>query len=143
MTRLIEPADVCQVVLANFSRTLREGRGDFPGPDDLLRLLSVMARNELNEQAKKIRRRPSRRPAQRGHRERRSVDLGQHLAQRQAATGRAVRRHLWPVDPRRSGRSPSCALLDHDWATIATILGGTAEGRRERWARVVQRLNLN
>ena len=55
LTRLIEPADVCQVVLADFSRTLREGRGDFAGPDDLLRLLSVMARNELNEQAKKIR----------------------------------------------------------------------------------------
>ena len=34
-------------------------------------------------------------------------------------------------------------MLDRDWATIATILGGTAEGRRKQWARVVQRLTLN
>ena len=47
LTRLLDSVDVCQSVLANFFVRMAAGQFDLNTPEQLLKLLSVMARNRL------------------------------------------------------------------------------------------------
>src|SRR5262249_15456451 len=63
--RLLDSADICQSVFANFFPRVAAGKFDLQRPEDLLRLLLSMARNKLHDQARKLHaeRRDSRRAA--------------------------------------------------------------------------------
>jgi RNA polymerase sigma factor (sigma-70 family) len=47
LRRLFDDADVCQSVLSNFFTRARQGAYDLDGPEDLIRLLTGMARNQV------------------------------------------------------------------------------------------------
>ena len=142
LTRLIEPSDICQVVLANLCRSLRDGRCEFASPDDLLKLLNVMARRELSEQTRKLHagRRDNRRDV--------ALDQAEEVPTDDTTPSGKLNRteQVDAVYSKLSDEERQIAelrMLDHDWPTIADRLGGTAEARRKQWARVVQRLNMN
>jgi hypothetical protein len=142
LTRLIEPADICQVVWANLCKSLRAGRCEFAVPDDLLKLLNVMARNELSEQVRKLRaaRRDTRRDV--------AIDRAEEVPSDDTTPSGKLNRTeqvdaVYSKMTEEERRIGELRMLDYDWPTIAERLGGSAEGRRKQWARVVQRLNLN
>jgi RNA polymerase sigma factor (sigma-70 family) len=53
LRRAVDSMDVCQSVLANFFVRARLGEFDLTQPDQLLRLLLVMARNKLQDRARR------------------------------------------------------------------------------------------
>ncbi len=63
LRRVLDTADVCQSVLANFFIRVRVGEFDLEQPDDLLHLLLAMARNKVFDKARRqqARRRDQRR----------------------------------------------------------------------------------
>ena len=132
--------DICQSVMASFFVRAAAGQYDLAQPDQLLRLLVVMTRKKLANQARRHRARvrDCRRTA---------VCDPAHLEGRSAApspsrlvVGREV---LAEVNRRLSEEERLLAELRGDgceWTEIAARLGGTAEARRKQLARAVDRV---
>jgi RNA polymerase sigma-70 factor (ECF subfamily) len=138
---LLESMDICQSVLASFFVRVATGQYELETPEQLLRLLTAMARNKLTSQARKQHalRRDSRR-----------VSGGDEAAGKLVATGenpssqveardllQEVHRRLSPEERR---------LLElrnqgYDWAGIASELGGSAEALRRRLSRALDRVS--
>src|SRR4051794_13645581 len=55
LRRVLDSQDICQSVLASFFVRAAAGQYELEGPDDLVRLLVVMARKKLAFQARKER----------------------------------------------------------------------------------------
>jgi RNA polymerase sigma-70 factor (ECF subfamily) len=53
LRRVVDSVDICQSVLANFFVRVRLGEFDLAQPEQLLRLLLVMARNKLQDRARR------------------------------------------------------------------------------------------
>src|SRR5438067_2234200 len=53
LQRLVESVDICQSVFASFFLRTALGQYDIESPDQLLRLLSTIARNKLANQARR------------------------------------------------------------------------------------------
>ncbi len=53
LRRVVDSVDICQSVLANFFLRVRLGEFDLDEPGQLLRLLSVMARNKVQDRARR------------------------------------------------------------------------------------------
>ena len=133
-------ADICQSVMASFFVRAAAGQYDLEQPDQLLRLLVVMTRNKLANQARRHCRkmRDCRRLA--------ACDPA-YLEGRTAAPSpsRLVvgRELLAEVNRRLSEEERLLADLRADgceWTAIAARLGGTAEARRKQLARAVGRV---
>src|SRR5262249_12530961 len=138
---LLESMDICQSVLASFFVRAASGQFELESPEQLLKLLTAMARNKLTSQARK-------QHAQR--RDTRRVSSGDDVADRLVAAGgspsiqveardllQEVHRRLSPEERR---------LLEmrnqgYDWAAIASELGGTAEALRRRLSRALDRVS--
>src|SRR5262245_49224806 len=54
LRRLFDSEDICQSVLASFFVRAALGQYDLTEPDDLLKLLAVMARNKVVNKARRI-----------------------------------------------------------------------------------------
>jgi RNA polymerase sigma-70 factor (ECF subfamily) len=137
---LLDSMDICQSVLASFFIRAASGQYELETPGQLLRLLTAMARNKLNSQARKqhAQRRDSRRVAAGGQDEGRLVAAGESPSKVVAARDllQEVHRRLSP-DERR--------LLEmrnqrHGWSAIAAELGGGAEALRRRLSRALDRI---
>jgi RNA polymerase sigma-70 factor (ECF subfamily) len=141
LRRTLDSIDVCQSVFAGFFRAIRLGRYDLKTPEDLCKLLVVMARNNVISQM--------RRPHVSRQQERKSPD-GDHdacelLVSREASPGgqteardllEAVRSRLtdeerWLAEQHALGRS---------WAEIAAELHASPEALRKRHDRALQRV---
>ena len=133
--------DICQSVMASFFVRAAAGQYDLEQPDQLLRLLVVMARHKLTQQVRRngadwrdYRRLETRDPA--------------YLEERSAAVPSpsrlvADRELLAEVRRRLSEEERLLAELRADgceWTEIAARLGGTAEARRKQLARAVARV---
>ena len=139
LTRLLDSMDVCQSVMANFFVRMAAGQFELETPEQLVKLLSVMARNRLLDHVAKqtadrrdLRRRtegedalddvvavqPT--PSQ--------VATAKDLLERVRASMTDEERYL--ADQRALGR---------DWADIASEIGGSAEALRKRLARAADR----
>jgi RNA polymerase sigma-70 factor (ECF subfamily) len=53
LRRVVDSADICQSVLANFFIRVRVGEFDLSRPDQLLHLLLAMARNKVHDKARR------------------------------------------------------------------------------------------
>ncbi|MGL4552036.1 MAG: RNA polymerase sigma factor [Gemmataceae bacterium] len=140
LRRTCDSMDVCQSVLASFFVRAASGQYDLESPEQLLRLLTTMARNKLLNQA---------REAHAARRDSRLVagDVADHDVPApapgppQQAEAREllaeVRRRLAPdelrlVELRNQG---------HDWNAIAAAVGGTAAALRQKLHRAIERLS--
>lgn len=141
LRRVVDSVDVCQSVLANFFVRARLGEFDLGQPDQLLRLLLVMARNKLQDRAR-------RQNAQK--RDQRRLDAGADgdldaLAGPEPDPVRVVAsRNLLEV-VRTLLTDEERQLADRraegmGWAEIAALLGGQPDTLRKRLDRALDRV---
>jgi len=139
LRQLLDSADICQSVLANFFVRAAAGQFDLKNPGQLLKLLTTMACNKVRDQARRRnaqRRGAGRRPA--------GGDALAAVADPAAGPGRqaAAREMLEVVLGRMTGEERFLAeqrALGRDWAELADELGVGAEALRKRLARAVDR----
>src|SRR4051794_34587975 len=147
LRRVLDSMDVCQSVLANFFVRAAAGQFDLDQPDQLLRLLVVMARNKLRDQVSHLH--AARRDLRRNEADDSPLGLAPTAAPTPSATVaaremlQAVREALSPedrelADLRAQGR---------DWNSIAAERGERPDTLRKRLAaaldRVARRVGLD
>jgi RNA polymerase sigma-70 factor (ECF subfamily) len=137
---LLESMDICQSVMASFFIRTASGQYELETPEQVLKLLTAMARNKLNSQARKqnAQRRDCRRVAAVIQDEMRFVAAGESPSMEVAA-----RDLLQEIDRRLS--PDERLLLDmrnqgYDWSEIASEIGGGAEALRRRLSRALDRI---
>jgi RNA polymerase sigma-70 factor (ECF subfamily) len=135
---VLESADVCQSVLGSFFVRAAAGQYDLAGPDDLVRLLTTMARNKLTSQVRRERaaRRDRRRAAVAADERLPAPDPSPSQAAADAELLQEITRRLSPeerrlMELRRQG---------HDWAAIAQEVGDTPVLLRKRFSRALDRV---
>jgi RNA polymerase sigma-70 factor (ECF subfamily) len=140
LRRLLDTSDICQSVLASFFARAALGQYDLDTPEQLLKLLSAMARNKLASQAVRH---------QRGRRDHRRVAAGNPEDRQLACPGPSPSdqvaleelvqkcRDCLTADERRLADLRS---QGQDWAGIAGQLGGSPEALRKQLARAVTRV---
>jgi RNA polymerase sigma-70 factor (ECF subfamily) len=140
LRRFLDSSDVCQAVLLRFFVRVATGRYELETPEQLLKLLATLARNQVINEAlrQQAAKRDCRRVVAAGAEEGEAVAPGsspsQHVAGEELLE--QARRVLGPdewhlLQLRQEGR---------EWADIAGQLGGTAEGLRKQLARAVARV---
>ncbi len=140
LRRVFDSMDVCQSVMASFFLRAAAGQYDLEGPQDLVRLLVVMARKKLAFQVRKERAqcRDNRRLAGAG------VELlGVADAAPSPSREVAARELLAAFRQRLSEEERELAhrrAQGEGWAHIAAALGGTAQARRKQLERAVERV---
>lgn len=137
--RVLDSMDICQSVMASFFVRVASGVYDLETPEQLMRLLSTMARNKLANQANHLR------AARRDHRRTEGGDVAAEVAARdprpsvQVSTRELlgeVHRRLTPDERQILERRE----LGNDWAAIADAVGGTPEAVRKRFTRGIDRV---
>jgi RNA polymerase sigma-70 factor (ECF subfamily) len=137
LRRVLDSADVCQSVLASFFVRAAAGQYELDRPEQLLRLLAVMARNKLAGQARRayvVRREPGREtPPGSG-----VLDPGPGPSQE--ADWRdllgAVRGRLSDEERQLADRRARA----QGWGEIAAELGGSPDSLRKRLSRALDRV---
>jgi RNA polymerase sigma-70 factor (ECF subfamily) len=138
LRRVFDSMDICQSVLASFFIRAAAGQYTLHGPEDLLKLLAVMAGNKLNFQARKehAQRRDYRRQEGGGRVEEIAGDdssPSHHVANQELL--QEVLRRLSPEE-RQLFELRSQGL---EWLAIAEQRGGSAEALRKKLARAIDR----
>jgi RNA polymerase sigma-70 factor (ECF subfamily) len=133
--------DVCQSVMASFFLRAASGQFDLDEPGKLLKLLVVMTRNKLANQARWHRagRRDYRRIEAHD-----PVDL-ERCAVPEPSPSRMVAGRELLEEFRRHLSDEERAMVDlraqgFEWAEIAAELGGTPAARRKQFARAIDRV---
>jgi RNA polymerase sigma-70 factor (ECF subfamily) len=140
LASLLDSTDICQSVLGSFFFRAASGQFELKNPGQLLRLLTAMARNKLNSQARKqlALRRDVRRV------ETHHADESRFIATQQSpSTIVAARDLLQEVHRRLSPEERQLLELRNqgwDWAAIAAKLGVGAEALRRRLSRALDRV---
>ncbi len=140
LRRTCDSMDVCQSVLLSFFVRAASGQYDLDSPEQLLRLLTTMARNKLLNQA---------RQHQAARRDNRLVtdDIADHDVPEEApgpSQQVEARELLQEVHRRLSPDELRLVELrnqGHDWNTIATLVGGSAPALRQKLHRALARLS--
>jgi RNA polymerase sigma-70 factor (ECF subfamily) len=138
--RLLDSMDICQSVLASFFLRAAAGQYNLEQPQQLVKLLTAMARNKLAFQARAQQRlcRDQRRVQSVGLDE--GVFVAADPSPSQQVEGEELLREaqrLLSPDEREVLELRQEGL---EWAVIAERLGGTAEGLRKKLARAVDRV---
>ena len=133
--------DICQSVMASFFVRAAAGQYELEQPDQLLRLLLVMARHKVSEQVRRHRA---------GRRDYRRSETGgpQELEERSAAEpspSRLVASRELLEEFRRRLTEEERQLADlraegYAWAEIVSKLGGTPAARSKQLARALDRV---
>jgi RNA polymerase sigma-70 factor (ECF subfamily) len=141
LSRRLDWTDVCQSVMASFFVRAAAGQFDLKEPDQLLRLLVVMARHKLAQQVRRH---------QAGRRDYRRSELrdSEDLEVRNAAEpspSRVVAGRELLEEFRRRLTAEERQLADlraqgFEWAEIAVQLGGTPRTRSKQLARALDRV---
>lgn len=140
LRRTLDSMDVCQSVMASFFVRAATGQYDLDTPEQLLRLLTTMARNKLLNQARQE------------HAARRDNRLvTEDLASQDVAQGgpspvrqAEARELLAEVHKRLSAEELRLVELrnqGHDWNSIAAEVGGNAAALRQKLHRALARLS--
>jgi RNA polymerase sigma-70 factor (ECF subfamily) len=136
--RLMDSMDICQSVMASFFLRAAMGQFDLEAPEDLIKLLSRMARNKLSNAVEHHR--AQRRDYRRAEVVREDLDVAAGISPSRQVAGLELlaeaQRRLTPeerqlIEMRREGRP---------WADIAQELGGSPDGLRVRLQRAVDRV---
>jgi RNA polymerase sigma factor (sigma-70 family) len=140
LRRLLDSMDICQSILGNFFAGVALGRFELENAEQLLKLLSTMARNKLTSYARK--QRAARRDphgAPRGRPER-PEGIDQHPSPSQVVADQELlqefRRRLSPQERRLA----ELRALDRSWSEIAAEVGGNPDGLRMQLTRAVARV---
>jgi RNA polymerase sigma-70 factor (ECF subfamily) len=137
---LLDSMDICQSVMASFFIRAASGQYELKTPGQLVKLLTAMARNKLNSQARKqfAQRRDSRRVASGIPHDGQFIDPKDSPSMVIAAQDllREVHRRLSPEDR----RILELRNQGHEWAAVAEELGGSAEGLRRKLSRALDRV---
>jgi RNA polymerase sigma-70 factor (ECF subfamily) len=137
---LLDSMDICQSVLGSFFIRAATGQYKLETPEQLIKLLTTMARNKLISQARRQHaQRRDRRRVTSGNRGEGPVASTNQSPSRQVAVRdllEQVQRRLSPderriLELRNAGR---------DWASIAQEVGGSAEALRRRLSRALDRV---
>src|SRR5262245_57636404 len=137
LCRVFDSMDVCQSVLGSFFVRAALGQYELEKPEDLLRLLTTMARNKL---ANAVRRQRTERRDQRRV-EAVGVEEGEYADPGTSPSQNALRRDL--LEEVRRRLPPQERQLQQlrdrglEWAEIAAQVGGNAEALRKRLARAI------
>jgi hypothetical protein len=118
LQRVFDSMDICQSVLADFFTQSARGEFELDEPSQLVRLLIGMAKKKLADRVRFHQRR------------RRDVRI---------VAGRELVEMLWGRFSEEERALAEMRAGGDDWATIALILGGTAEARRKQLNRAVTR----
>jgi RNA polymerase sigma-70 factor (ECF subfamily) len=137
---LLDSMDICQSVLASFFLRAASGQYELDTPENLLKLLTSMARHKLADQARKLR-------TQR--RDERRVEGGRTLDEVAAGTASPIRTLeardlLAEVERRLSAeerRLVELRMQGLDWVAIAQQLEGGAEALRKKLSRALDRVS--
>jgi RNA polymerase sigma factor (sigma-70 family) len=137
---LLDSMDICQSVLGSFFVRVATGQYKLETPEQLMKLLTTMARNKLISQARKqhAQRRDTRRIASTDQNEGRFISASESPSNQVA-----VRDLLQEVQRRLSPEERRILELRNegqDWASIASELGGSAEALRRRLSRALDRI---
>jgi RNA polymerase sigma-70 factor (ECF subfamily) len=139
--RVLDSMDICQSVLANFFVRAAAGQFELDSPEQLLKLLTTMARNKLLNQAQKARagRRDQRRLCADGD------TLLEHVAAAQETPSQIVagKELLEKARALLSDEERNLAeqrVQGRDWDEIAAALGGRPEALRKKLARALDRV---
>jgi RNA polymerase sigma-70 factor (ECF subfamily) len=137
--RLFDSLDICQSVLANFFVRAAAGQFDLQGPEDLVKLLLTMTRNNLASQL--------RRQHRQRRDERRTVGAVEQLelAGPGPSPSRVVAGQELLEEARRRLTEEERRLAELrggglGWEEVAASLGGTPEARRKQLARAMDRV---
>ena len=137
---LFDSMDICQSVLRSFFVRAASSQYNLETPEQVLKLLTAMARNKLASQARKQHslRRDNRRASAIGD------DASRLVAAGDSPSATIVVRDL-QEEVRRRLAPDEWRLLElknqgHDWAAIAAQVGGAAETLRKKLARAIDRV---
>jgi RNA polymerase sigma factor (sigma-70 family) len=141
LRRVLDSSDVCQAVLLRFFVCAAEGRFTPETPEEVLKLLATLARNQVVNEALRQRaaRRDCRRTTGTGPEQWEAPAPGSSPSQHVAAAELMEKaRHVlgpdeWRVVQLRQDGWP--------WADIAELLGGSAEALRKQTARAMARVS--
>jgi RNA polymerase sigma factor (sigma-70 family) len=137
---LLDSMDVCQSVLRSFFVRAASGQYSLETPEQVLKLLTAMARNKLTSEARRQHslRRDNRRASPIAEGASRLVAPGDSPSAAMVVLDlqQEVRRRLAPdewqlLELRNQG---------HDWSAIAAQVGGVAESLRKKLARALDRV---
>jgi RNA polymerase sigma-70 factor (ECF subfamily) len=137
---LLDSMDICQSVMASFFVRVASGQYKLETPEQLVKLLTTMARNKLISQARKqhAQRRDTRRSMPR------SPDEGGLVSAQQSPSNQVALRDLLEAVQRRLSpderRIMELRGSGGDWASIALEMGGSAEALRRRLSRALDRV---
>jgi RNA polymerase sigma-70 factor (ECF subfamily) len=140
LRRHFDSADICQAVLLRFFVRVVDGPYELDTPEQVLRLLTTLARNQVVNEA--LQHQAAKRDCRRlvGA----AVEEGEALAPGSSPSQHAAGEEL--LEKARRALAPEeWQLLElrkegREWADIARLLGGTAEGLRKQLARAVARV---
>lgn len=139
LRRVIDSMDICQSIFANFFVRAAAGQFELETPEQLLKLLSAMVRNKVNDHARHA------------HRQRRDVRLVVPTAADELAladTGAtpskivANQELLKELHKRLSDEERLIVeqrTMGREWSEIADQVGGTSEAVRKRYFRAINR----
>lgn len=140
LRRLLDAEDVSQMVLASFFARAARGQFELDTPEQLLRLLFVMARRQLSNQARKYR------AARRDQRRVENIHVDEREPAAPAPTPSwqvSAREQLQETLRRLSDEERKLLLLRQqgwEWKAIASEVGGSAEALRKQLVRAVGRV---
>jgi RNA polymerase sigma factor (sigma-70 family) len=138
--RVMDSADVCQSVMANFFVRVATGQFDLDDPQDLIRLLVKMTQNKILDHVRKQhsdrrdRRREQGGPGALSSLTDRGESPSQIVANRELleeARRRLSDEERYLADQRTLGR---------EWTDLAEELGKSAEALRKQYARAIDRV---
>jgi RNA polymerase sigma-70 factor (ECF subfamily) len=141
LRRLFDSMDICQSVLASFFVRAALGQYELDTPDQLLRLLAVMARNKLHNQAL------HQRAARRDYRRLRQGDpdegefIDPHGGPSQVVADQELLHEVRRRLSEEEQRIAELRALGRSWLEIAALVGGTPDGLRMRLQRAIERVS--
>jgi DNA-directed RNA polymerase specialized sigma24 family protein len=142
--RILDSCDISQSVLANFFVCTAAGRFELDRPEQLVRLLVTMARNQVLDEARKYQadRRDARRIDEVTTEEIMDVVEGSDPSPSQIVAEDELVQEIYrrlTDEERALAEQRACGL---EWATIAARRGGSAEALRKKLARAIDRVAL-
>jgi RNA polymerase sigma-70 factor (ECF subfamily) len=142
LRRLVDSVDICQSVLGSFFMRMALGQFELDKPEDLLKLLTTMARNNLAAKARHprvVRRNYAKVDAESGEA---APVVADDPSPSRAVAGREL---LLAVQQRLDSEERLLAeqrAHGRPWADIAAELGGSAEALRKKLTRALDRVAL-
>jgi RNA polymerase sigma-70 factor (ECF subfamily) len=140
LRRVLDSSDICQSVMANFFVRVAAGQFDLDSPEQLVRLLTTMARNRLLNHAER---------EKAGRRDGRRLRAGdaalEAVADRRAtpsqvAAGKDLLRRACALLSDEERRLAQLRADGQGWAEIARQFRGSPEALRKRLARALERV---